>query len=212
MKKIKHILLEGMECCGKSTQIEMLKEYFTKNNLEFMVVKEPGQTKLGQKLREILLFNDEPIDPITQSLMFNACRSDIYEKIIVPNQENDIFLIQDRAWTTTIVYQCFAFEQDLKRIEDSCFLAMRDIIPDLFIFLDIKMDKYMDELNKRLPNRFNEKANHFDQKDLGFYQRAYNGYQYLADKYKDRWVAIDALQTPEQIHQQIVEIIKQRFN
>jgi thymidylate kinase len=63
---------------------------------------------------------------------------------------------------------------------------MRDLTPDLFIFLDIKMDKYMEELNKRLPNRFNEKANHFDKKDLGFYQRAYNGYQYLEQKYKDR--------------------------
>jgi len=186
MKKIKHILFEGMECCGKSTQIEMIKDYFVKNNLEFIVAKEPGQTKLGQKLREILLFNDEPIDPITQSFMFNACRSDIYEKIIIPNQDKDIFLIQDRAWTTTIVYQCFAFEQDLKRIEDSCFLAIRDTVPDLFIFLDIKMDGYMEELDKRLSNRHNEKVNHFDKKDFDFYQRAYNGYQYLANKYKDR--------------------------
>ena len=97
MSKSKHILIEGMECCGKSTQIELLKEYFTKNNKEFLMVKEPGQTQLGQKLREILLFNDEPIDPITQAFMFNACRSDIYEKIIVPNQSKDIFIIQDRA-------------------------------------------------------------------------------------------------------------------
>jgi len=93
----KLIVLDGMECCGKSTQIKLLQEYFKKNNKEFILIKEPGQTKLGQKLREILLFNDEPIDPITQSFMFNACRADIYEKYILPNLDKDIFIIQDRS-------------------------------------------------------------------------------------------------------------------
>ncbi|MFA5230323.1 MAG: dTMP kinase [Candidatus Paceibacterota bacterium] len=184
--KSKLIILEGMECCGKSTQINLLKEYFKTNNKEFILVKEPGQTQLGKKLREILLFNDEPIDPLTQSFIFNACRSDIYEKIIIPSQDKDIFIIQDRAWTTTIVYQCFAFQQDLKRIEDACYLAIRDITPDLIIFLDIKMDKYMQVLDHRLSGRLNEKVNHFDRKELGFYQRAYDGYQYLANKFKDK--------------------------
>ena len=212
MSKSKHILIEGMECCGKSTQIELLQQYLTKNNKEFLMVKEPGQTQLGKKLREILLFNDEPIDPITQAFMFNACRADIYNKFIVPNQNKDIFIIQDRAWTTTIVYQCFAFNQDLKRIEESCYLAMHDIVPDLFIFLDIKMDKYMQVLDQRLSGRLNEKANHFDKKDIGFYQKAYEGYQYLADKFKDKWFAVDALQTPEEIHNQIIAIIEKTFN
>ena len=144
--------------------------------------------------------------------MFNACRADIYNKFIIPNQNKDIFIIQDRAWTTTIVYQCFAFNQDLKRIEESCYLAMHDIVPDLFIFLDIKMDKYMQVLDQRLSGRLNEKANHFDKKDIGFYQKAYEGYQYLADKFKDKWFAVDALQTPEEIHNQIVAIIEKTFN
>jgi len=191
--KSKLIILEGMECSGKSTQINFLKEYFQASNQDFILVKEPGQTPLGQKLREILLFNNEPIDPLTQSFMFNACRSDIYEKIIIPNQNKDIFIIQDRAWTTTIVYQCFAFQQDLKRIEDACHLAIHDIIPDLIIFLDIAMDKYMQVLDQRLTNRLNEKVNHFDKKDFSFYQRAYAGYQYLANKFKDKWFNVDAL-------------------
>jgi dTMP kinase len=97
MAKSKLIILEGMECCGKSTQINLLKEYFANHQKDFLLIKEPGQTKLGQKLREILLFNDEPIDPITQSFMFNACRSDIYKKHVIPNLGKDIFLIQDRA-------------------------------------------------------------------------------------------------------------------
>jgi len=63
---------------------------------------------------------------------------------------------------------------------------MHDIVPDLFIFLDIKMDKYMQVLDQRLSGRLNEKANHFDKKDIGFYQKAYEGYQYLADKFKDK--------------------------
>lgn len=212
MAKGKLIIFEGMECSGKSTQVELLKEYFTKNNKEFLIAKEPGHTKLGQKLREILLFNDEPIDPITQSLMFNACRSDIYERFVIPNLEKDVFIIQDRAWTTTIVYQCFAFQQDLKRIEESCYLAIRDTLPDLFVFFDIKMDKYMEILEERLNNRTNEKVNHFDRKEFDFYQRAYDGYQYLANKFKDRWVSIDALQPIETIHQQVIQEIEKRFN
>lgn len=212
MRKGKFIIFDGMECSGKSTQIELLKDYFNRTNQEFIIAKEPGHTKLGQKLREILLFNDEPIDPITQSFMFNACRSDIYERCIIPNLEKNIFIIQDRSWTTTIVYQCFAFKQDLKRIEDACYLAIRDTLPDLFIFFDIKMDKYMKVLEERLNSRLNEKINHFDKQDLDFYQRAYDGYQYLAEKFKDRWVSIDASQSIEVIHQQVIQEIEKRFN
>jgi len=85
-------------------------------------------------------------------------------------------------------------------------------MPNLFIFLDIKMDKYAKVLEERLLSRSDEKANHFDRKEIDFYQRAYDGYQYLVNKFKNKTLSVDALQTIEEIHQQIVREIEKRFN
>lgn len=97
MTKGKLIVFEGMECCGKSKQIELLTKYFEDQNIELAYGKEPGQTEAGNKIREILKFNEDPLSPRTQLLLLNASRSDIYEKIIIPELDKGKVIIQDRA-------------------------------------------------------------------------------------------------------------------
>lgn len=96
MEKGKLITFEGLECCGKTTQIKKLKEYLESKNKNVIVVREPGQTIAGQKIREILIQTDYDLDPVTQMLLFNACRSDIYKKIIQSELKKGTYVIQDR--------------------------------------------------------------------------------------------------------------------
>jgi len=97
MTKGKLIVFEGMECCGKSKQIELLTEYLKKQNKEIIFAKEPGQTEAGNKIKEMLKFGEDPLSAKTQLLLLNASRSDIYEKIVIPGLESGKVIIQDRA-------------------------------------------------------------------------------------------------------------------
>jgi dTMP kinase len=97
VSKGKLIIFEGMECCGKGTQIKKLTEYLSSHDQPSVIAKEPGQTPAGQKIRELLLQTDFPIDPTTQMLLFNACRSDVYRHIVLPNLQQGNYVIQDRS-------------------------------------------------------------------------------------------------------------------
>ncbi|MDO8426051.1 MAG: dTMP kinase, partial [Deltaproteobacteria bacterium] len=79
------ITFEGVEGCGKSTQMELLKAFFEKMGKEVLTVREPGGTRIGEKVRAILLNSgEEPIDPWAELFMYEACRAQLVKNIIRP--------------------------------------------------------------------------------------------------------------------------------
>jgi len=211
MNKGKLIIFEGMECCGKGTQIEKLINYLEKNNKEIIIAKEPGQTEAGKIIRELLLQTEFKINPNTQMLLFNACRSDIYDKIIIPGIENGKYIIQDRSWPSTIAYQVFAGGLDLYKTEQIIQFATHDIVPDLVIYLYIPIEKYPETFKERIERR-NETLNSFEKNNMDYFSKVFEGYEYLYNKNKETWIKIDALKSIEEIHDQIAREIQTRFN
>ena len=106
MSKGLFITFEGIDGCGKSTQLELLKEDFRKEGLDFIEVREPGGTAVGEKIRNILL--DRQNDSMTRMaelLLFEAARAQITEEVIIPALESGKHVICDRFYDSTSAYQ-----------------------------------------------------------------------------------------------------------
>ena len=109
MSKGLFITFEGIDGCGKSTQLNLLKDEFTKQGIDFIEVREPGGTAVGEKIRTILL--DKANDSMTRMaelLLFEAARAQITEEVIIPALNKGINVICDRFYDSTTAYQGYA--------------------------------------------------------------------------------------------------------
>ena len=97
------ITFEGIDTCGKGTQINLLKQCLEANKIEHIVVREPGTTDVGKDIRKILLTKD--MEPETELLLFFAARKEVVEKIIKPALDQDKIVICDRFYHSTLAYQ-----------------------------------------------------------------------------------------------------------
>lgn len=101
------IVFEGGDGCGKTTQIKNLEEILRKKNIEFLSLREPGSTPLGEKLRDFLL-SDTAMLPDTETLLFFAARLELLNRVIFPALEKGLWVILDRFIDSTIAYQGYA--------------------------------------------------------------------------------------------------------
>ena len=108
------ITFEGIDGAGKSTQIELLKNYFIEQGKEVLAIREPGGLKFSENIRNILLSNDTNINNTTELLLFLSARSELTEKVILPALNEDKIVICDRFYDSTYAYQGFGRGIDRK--------------------------------------------------------------------------------------------------
>ncbi len=113
------ITFEGIDYSGKSTQARLLHEYFRKIKVKSILVREPGGTKISEKIREILL-NREHLEmlPLTEFFLFSASRAQLVNEVIKPNLKRGITVICDRYYDSSSAYQGFGGGVDVKKIFD----------------------------------------------------------------------------------------------
>jgi dTMP kinase len=133
------ICFEGIDGAGKSTQARMLYEHLTADGIDVELVADPGTTRIGQAIREILLANDAPISPSAQMLLFSAARAELAEYIKTKLAANTVILC-DRWLLSTLVYQ-----GELNKIPTELILQIfrgtSDLLPDLYFVLDISPEE-----------------------------------------------------------------------
>ncbi len=193
------ITIEGIDGSGKSTQIELLSKYFIENQMDFIVLREPGGTKLGEKIREILLDKKNNISKVSELLLFEASRAELIEKIIFPNIKLGKIVLCDRFIDSTLAYQGFARGLDLKFIEN--IHNYFKILPDLTIYLDIDVELAYNRLDKNLDR--------LEKEGKIFQEKVKKGYLFLAEKYKNRIKIVNANSLSKiEIHEKIIKLIK----
>ena len=111
------ISFEGPEASGKSSQINLLKKFFIKNKIPYIVTREPGGTKLSEELRKIILNKKSSINILEEVLMLMTARSDHINKIILPNMKIGKIVISDRFADSTFVYQWFVNKFGIKKTQ-----------------------------------------------------------------------------------------------
>ena len=127
----KLITFEGIDGCGKSTQLRLLEDYLRARGLPCVSTREPGGTVLGLKIRAVLLdLTDEPVEPLTELLLFAADRAQHVRQLILPALEAGKIVLSDRFYDATMAYQGYARGYDRALVQQLIELATGGLKPD----------------------------------------------------------------------------------
>lgn len=184
-----YVALEGIDTAGKSTQINLLKQRFP----QAVFTCEPGGSKLGLKLREILLGKEMELCKESEFLLFLADRAEHIHRIVLPNLEK--LIVSDRSLISGIAY---AKDIELSKALEFNLFATQGVLPDLVVLLEL--DKQ--ELEKRLNAKHQDKI---EQRGIGFLLEIQKRMIEACEKLKIPLIRIDAQENIEQIHQEITQ-------
>ena len=151
MRKI--ISFEGIDGCGKTTQINLLLKYFLDNNIDSDILIEPGGTIISENIREILLDSKNQISPETETLLFLSARSIITNDIILPALEKNKVVLCDRFIDSTLAYQGYGRKIDCDLIKKINLFATQMIMPDLTLVFDIEPDLAFKRIERKNMDR-----------------------------------------------------------
>lgn len=195
------ITFEGIDFCGKSTQVELLKDYLIKLNKKVEIIREPGGTEISEKVRNLLLdrkHNNMFME--TEIFLFSASRAQLVREKIQHYLEQKIYVISDRFHDSTTAYQGFGRGVNLESVLHINKLAIGNTVPDITFFIDIPVE----EAEKRKKIKGNSKLDRIEISNLDFFERVRNGYLYLA-KNEKRFRIINGLDKIENIHKNIIK-------
>ena len=199
-KKGIFISFEGPEASGKSTQIKLLKKYFIKNKLKFVVTREPGGTQISEKLRKIVLNNKIKITNTEEILLLMAARLNHINEIIKPALSKNKIVISDRFADSTFVYQGHLNNFGLNKAIKLHKNILDNFLPKkTFLFL-LPPNLIRNRLKKR------SASNKYDKLNIEFHQKIISGYKKLSNNNK-RFILIDATLPINDIHNKIINKI-----
>lgn len=194
------ITFEGIDFCGKSTQIELLKDYLAEINKKVKVLREPGGTDISEKIRSMLLDNKfVSMTPEAELFLFSASRAQLVREKIRSYLDKGFYVVLDRFHDSSTAYQGYGRGISLELVMNVHKLAIGDIIPNVTFFIDIPVGV----ANERKKKKLKGKLDRIELADIEFYNRVRNGYLEIA-KTEDRFKVIDGTQTIENIHNQII--------
>lgn len=197
------IAFEGGEGSGKGTQISLLQKSLEEKGFEVLSIIEPGGTRVGELIREILLNkNDLGLLGITEALLFSASRAQQVRTVTRPALESGKIVLSDRSFYSTYAYQGYGRGQSLSTLEKLTNIAVGDTKPDLVFLLDLPPETGL--ARKRSQNQFNR----LDAEDLDFHQKVREGYLDLAKKDEKRWKIVDATKSPKEVHSEILSLLE----
>ena len=203
------ISFEGIDFCGKSTQIDLLKDYLIEQGKKVEIVREPGGTSLSEKIRTILLDNkNEKMLKETELFLFSASRAQLVREKIRPYLEKGFYVISDRFHDSSTAYQGHGRGIPVDVIAGVHDLAIGDTIPDITYFIDIPVGI----ANERKKKQSKGKLDRIELADMEFYSRVRNGYLETA-RNESRFKVIDGTQSIQNIHNHIIsefELIDKR--
>jgi dTMP kinase len=192
------ISFEGIDGCGKSTQIDLLKKYLDSKNLAYFVFREPGGTEISEKIRSLLLHDSEEMDSVTELLLFSAARSQLIIEKVKPLLLRNEIVILDRYYDSTTAYQGYGRGTvPLDSIHTLNRLASHATVPDITFYLKIDPElaqKRTAELSK----------DRMESAGIEFFRSVSDGYDELA-KRETRFIIIEASKKVEDIHSDIIK-------
>lgn len=197
------LTVEGPDGAGKTTSLSFLADYLRERGFTVVTSREPGGTPIGERIREILLFNK--MATLTELLLFAASRAEHVETHIKPALANGYVFISDRFSDSTYAYQGEArgFVEDVVHLEE---FVQRGFKPDHTLFFDIPFEECIQRLGRRV-----DKQDRFDQEELEFKKKVWIGYQRRFNANPDRMIRIDALPDPETVKRQLQKWVDDFF-
>ena len=201
----KFITFEGIDACGKTTQIELLSEYLNSIKEENIIVREPGGTSISEEIRKILLDEKNDISSYTETLLFLSSRSQLINEVIKKNINKRKFILCDRFTDSTLAYQGYGRGLDIGLLNSLNDFATENIKPDITFILDVSTEQSSERMNKRDIDRM-------EQSGIDFLNRVKEGYVKIAQQNKTRYVLLDCLdKSIELIKNEIIETVNSLY-
>tara|TARA_Y100000991_G_scaffold215146_1_gene204677 strand:- start:398 stop:1036 length:639 start_codon:yes stop_codon:yes gene_type:complete len=208
--KGKFIVLEGIDGCGKTTQVNELTKWLPNSGLlpknsKLITTREPGGSLLGKKLRGLILENNKKIKPssLAELLLYSADRAEHLSKIISPALKNNDWVISDRFSDSTLAYQGYGRKINLDIIKNIESIVCQGEYPDLTFFLEISPEESISRRKNQIPDRMEAEG-------IEFLDKVNNGFKLIAKE--KNWKVISASQNIKTISNQIKETLLKKFS
>ena len=199
MATARYIALEGLEGCGKSTHTKRLGEH-----LGAVVTREPGGTRIGTLLREILADVDNTeLAPRTEALLMAADRAQHFDEVIQPALSRGQHVVSDRSVYSTLAYQGYGRQLGVDRLLDISTWALNGHLPDIVVFISVPTEVLNERLKKRNLDRF-------EREGAEFFARINDGFQELMHTHGD-WIVIDGTQPKDDVESAIRHAVTARL-
>lgn len=179
------ITFEGIEGCGKTTQIELLGDYLTEKGHNVVKTREPGGTQFGEVLREALLRRGMDVRPLTELLVFMAMRAQHVEEVILPAIEEGKVILCDRFADATYAYQGYGRKIDLAMIDTLNTIVTKGLRPNLTFLIDVPVEK---GLRRRAAS---SEMDRIEKEDVSFHQRIRKAYKKMAKDDPETFFVLD---------------------
>ncbi|KAF0095677.1 MAG: dTMP kinase [Puniceicoccaceae bacterium 5H] len=202
------ITFEGSEGSGKSTQISRIANRFEDAGYEVVVTREPGGTRIGEEVRQILMHNDSSsnMTPEAELLLFAASRAQLVREVISPAIENGCIVLCDRFMDSTTVYQGIARQiasEPVKLINE---FAVGDVEPDVTVVIDVPAELGFE----RIKTRVSDLTDRMEEENIDFYQKVRNGYLMLAKAMPERFIIVDGQPQRAEVEETIWRALRDR--
>ena len=208
--KGKFIVLEGIDGCGKTTQINELYKWLPKSGLinknrTVIKTREPGGSILGREIRDMILNNNKSNSPsiLTELLLYSADRAEHISKIILPALKNGNWIISDRFSGSTLAYQGYGREINIDIIKKLENIVCQSLRPDITFFLEISPEE-------SILRRKNKVADRIESEGLEFLKKVNHGFKLIA--LENNWEIIKASEDLTSIAQQIQKSLINKFS
>jgi dTMP kinase len=206
----KFIVIEGIDGCGKTTQIDELSKWLPKSGLikkgsQLITTREPGGSQLGEKLRSLILDNNENNKPssLAELLLYSADRAEHVSKIIAPALKNNDWVISDRFSDSTLAYQGYGRNINLEIIKNIESIVCQGEYPDLTFFLEISPEESIFRRKNEIPDRIESEG-------IKFLEKVNKGFKLIAKE--KNWEVIPATQNIQSISNQIKETLLKYYS
>ena len=184
-----YLAFEGIDGSGKTTLINELSNKLTESNVDFKIVREPGGSKLGEGIRELLLSHDYDVDPTSEALLMSASRAQLIQEIVKPAINNGQVVITDRSAYSSVAYQGVGRDLGYQKIYELNDLAIDSFWPEKVILLDI--DPKISLSRQKVADRIGSG-------EISFFNKVRDGYLQLAEDFSDKFLVLNAEDSQQQ--------------
>src|SRR5262245_42334534 len=207
MKRGLFVTFEGIEGCGKSTQVQLASVLLDKQNIPHLVTREPGGTNIGIEIRKILLSEKTiELQPAAEALLYLADRFQHIVEVIRPALDSGKIVLADRYHDSTVAYQGYGRGLPVQWIENIWVGSNAALVPDLTILLDLDPQIGLQRSLEKLRARGLDESR-FEKEALEFHIRVREGFLELAKLDPKRFRIVDGSQSEEKIHESIIKVL-----
>lgn len=201
------IVVEGLNGSGKTTLVEKLKHNLKSQKIDIEYFRDPGTTLVAESIRNIILQKTDEV-PVARCevLLYEAARSQLVDVLIKPALKKGKWVFCDRFYSSTVAFQGYARNFPRDQINWLNEFAVDGVHPDLVLYLDISVEEGMNRINKRQ----SAEEDRLEKESLKFQQKVRDGYLAQAKESPNSWLVLDAMQSPDQLLEQVMAEFKKR--